>query len=214
LPLPKSSKPPHTTLLLSQKPFFLCYMLHYVHVLPSCLSIASLGGRCKVFNKFTPSWEDKYGFGPGFVPWVTRPDKRSLSVIVGTPNSFAARFTPMASSLQFLSLAGRLEAFLGEDTTHTLFFLRGIYKFAYRIPINLQPPISFIMQYNNAERKSYPPNDDKWPGDTIETVRHERDVEDTSLFLFTLVNFCIPYCATIGSFLRDNRYCATIGHLH
>ena len=58
-----------------------------------------------------------------------------------------------------------------------------------------------------------PKNDKKRPGDTIQTVRHERDVEDTSLFPFTLVIFRILNCATIGSFLGDNGYCATIGHL-
>ena len=27
----------------------------------------------------------RYGFGPGFEPWMTRPLKRSLSVVFGTP---------------------------------------------------------------------------------------------------------------------------------
>ena len=68
-------------------------------------------------------------------------------MLAGTLNSATAGFTPItpliasiapviASFVQFLNLVGRLGRFLGEDTTRTVFYFSGTYKwYEWCIPI-------------------------------------------------------------------------------
>ena len=74
----------------------------------------ALATSTKKLDNSVSSEGERYGNGPGFLPWTTLPETLSLSVCLGTPCSFAALKTgvPFLTAFKASSIASSVHCFL------------------------------------------------------------------------------------------------------